>query len=516
MHLKIFKRLMPLVLAVAMVLGSVPSALAAGAGSITLTGATAGKSYSLYKVFDLTMAGAKPEDGVTYAIDADWDAFFFKGDAPTATGGAFITETVPTGKTLNQINRGGKTYYLNLTEANVAAFANAAQAYATGKAADKTVTATGDQVAFTGLDLGYYLVFPEGEATAADASSSVCSLTSTTPNATVNMKGEYPHITKTVDDADVEVGQTVNFTVTGKVPDTAGYSTYTYQITDTMSEGLTFGTDLAQTKLAVKFGDVAIPLKADATLAKDHYAVAFKNNGYVLTFDMAFFQGQKGKPITVTYAATVNDKAVVNYTHNDVFLEYGHDPNNLEKSTPIDVPVYSSRIVVDKYKAGANAEKLAGAKFALYRNVTKDGATKKHYYKFTPATATEAAKVEWVVEGENGAVPADATIVTTDDKGAAQFDGLESGDYFLQETAAPAGYSLLAAPVAVKVTAPQNDAAQHPVGVSVTKEVANQPAGTELPGTGGIGTTIFYATGAILVVGAGVLMFARRRTELEK
>ena len=482
--MKALKKIMPLLLAVAMLFNVVPAAQAAGTGSITVNGTTAGKEYSIYKVFDLVMAGNDASAGVTYSIDSDWTAFF------NGAGAEYLVDQQPSGQNLNQVTVNGATKYVNITENNVSAFANKAQTYAQTLTADSTQPAEGTSLTFSGLDLGYYLVFPK-DAQVKQGNGSLVSLTSTTPNSTVNMKGDYPTIDKTVDDQDVEIGQTPKFTVTGTVPDTAGSATYTYQITDKMSEGLTFGTTVADTNFSIKFGNTAISATADGV------KLAFAGNGYVLTFDMAKFQQYKGQGITIEYTATVNDKAVVNYTHNDVYLEYGHDPNDPDKTTPIDVPVWSSRIVVDKFKSGDESVKLAGAKFVLKN---KDG----KYYKYTAATATEKAKVEWVD------TLAEATEVTTDDQGAATFNGLESGTYYLQETEAPTGYNLLTSDVEVTVTAPAKDSAGKEIGVSQTAKVENK-SGQELPETGGIGTTIFYVVGTALLLGAGVTLFVRRR-----
>lgn len=490
--MKALKKIMPLLLAVAMLFNFVPAAQAAGNGSITVTGTTAGKEYSVYKVFDLVMAGTDANGGVTYSIDADW-APFFNGE-----GKAYLVDRQPEGVSLNQVTVNGAAKYVNITEQNVSEFANKAQAFAQSLTADDTQTAKGTSVTFSRLDLGYYLVFPkDAQVGSKDGKQygSLVSLTSTTPNSTVIMKGDYPTINKTVNDRDVEIGQTPKFTVTGTVPDTAGSATYTYQITDKMSEGLTFGTTVTDTNFSIKFGGTAISTTANGV------TLNFADNGYVLTFDMAKFQQYKGQAITIEYTATVNDKAVVNYTHNDVYLKYGHDPNDLDKTTPIDVPVWSSRIVVDKFKSGDENVKLAGAKFVLMKG--------DKFYKYTPASGDTKAKVEWVDSQDA------ATKVTTDSNGAATFEGLESGTYQLKEITAPAGYNLLTAPVDVTVTAPNNAEPAKPIGVEQIAKVENK-SGQKLPETGGIGTTLFYAVGAALVVAAGVTLFVRRRVNNER
>ena len=95
--------------------------------------------------------------------------------------------------------------------------------------------------------------------------------------------------------------------------------------------------------------------------------------------------------------------------------------------------------------------------------------------------------------------------MTTDKDGAASFDGLANGTYHLVETKAPAGYNQLTAPVTITVNGDDTGAK-----LTVTEKVENQ-AGTLLPSTGGMGTTIFYVLGAVLVVGAGVLLVTKKR-----
>ena len=100
------------------------------------------------------------------------------------------------------------------------------------KVADNTGT-----VKFENLDLGYYLVYPQGatDINTGAGYASISSLTSTTPNGTVNVKATYPTIDKTVDNPDVQVGQTVTYTIKGKVPDTTGYTAYQYVVKDTIA-----------------------------------------------------------------------------------------------------------------------------------------------------------------------------------------------------------------------------------------------------------------------------------------
>ena len=126
------------------------------------------------------------------------------------------------------------------------------------------------------------------------------------------------------------------------------------------------------------------------------------------------------------------------------------------------------------------------------------------------ASPAVEAKVEWV------SAEADATHVTTDDNGAAKFDGLKAGTYYLVETKAPTGYNLLNKPVEVTVTkGVESDTTHLLEKVNAAAPVANY-TGTVLPSTGGIGTTIFYVVGGLLVAGAGIVLITKKRMKKEQ
>lgn len=465
------------------------TAFAAGSGTITVSGTTNGKTYDIYKIFDLTYSG----DNVSYTFDSDWVNFFIGSGAP---GAAYLLNTQPTGGSLNQIVYKGKTYYINITDSNVATFAQTALKWCADNtpAADKTAKASGTSLTFSGLDLGYYLVYPQGAADVKDTYASICSLTSTKPDGTANVKATYPGITKVVDDASVEVGQVVTFTVTGKVPDTTGYTSYKYELKDTMSSGLTFNDKVDN--ITVKFGSANITVPENGKVT---YSIA--DNGFDLNFDMTKYQTYKGQTITVTYQAVVNDAAVATLTENGVTLTYSNDPADSSKTetTPeIEVQVYTSKIVIKKVDGTDKTKLLEKAEFVL---VKKNGSAET-FYKYTPASADADAKVEWVSSVSN------ATVVKTNASGAAEFAGLEDGTYYLRETKSPAGYNLLTEDVSVTVTHKTQNS--KPVGVAVTSEVENK-AGVLLPSTGGKGTMLLLGFGSALFMGTMLVLVTKKR-----
>lgn len=302
-----------------------------------------------------------------------------------------------------------------------------------------------------------------------------------------------PQIEKSVDDNDgtVEIGQKLTYTINGKVPSTKGYSEFTYQVTDTMTEGLTFNKDV---KVAIGGTDVT----ADATITNNE-------NGFVASVNMTKYQDQIDAPVLITYTATVNEKAIQSEKEtNTATLKYSNDPadkNSFEESS-VKVDVFSFNIVINKYATGNESTKLEGAKFVLKNNEGK-------YYKCDAATKA----VSWV------AGKADATEVSTDANGAARFDGLQAGTYSLEETVAPAGYNQLTKDITIVLdkngSATIDGAASAPGAAhSLTTGVANS-TGTVLPETGGTGTVIFVALGALAVICAGVFLVTNKRMSKE-
>ena len=293
------------------------------------------------------------------------------------------------------------------------------------------------------------------------------------------------------DKTSVEVGETVSYTITGKVPDTTGFTTYEYTIADTMSAGLTFQKNVAVTVDGV-------------TLDAGKYVLNQTDNGFTLTIKVMELQEKVGKEIKVTYTAVTNDKAVTVISKNSATLTYSNNPTDSESKTTTpkyEETVYSAKLVIDKYQKDNKSKKLANAKFVLKNDEGK-------YYKYTAATESAAAQVEWVKN------QADATEVTTDTNGAAAFNGLKDGTYKLVETAAPAGYNLLANEVEVTINGA--DATEVDLSsLTATAKVENS-TGTTIPETGGIGTTIFYVAGGLLVLGAVILLITKKRMSSAK
>jgi len=475
--------------------------------------------YDAYRILDMTTTGATDASGnytaVAYTINSAWTGFFATG----AAGAGYIVDNDTDPASLNQITVNGAKKYINITDSNVAEFAKAAFKYAQDNNIAPTTTVTAAKgatsVKFEGLALGYYMIYPRGASVQSGDYTSIVSISNTAPDGKVAQKAEWPGLQKEADDISVEVGQKVTYTLSSKVPDTTGYTKkYEMTFSDTTTAGLTFdGVD----SIVVKIGS--------ATLTKDtDYTVSTETADFSVTIDM--LTGEEGSktakytyndPITVTYTATVNDQAVTKIDENHATLTYHNNPkDNTSKETtpPVVVKTFSAKVVIKKVDGSDKTTPLEGAKFVLRAKTIgqaegdtheSDLAAGKYYYY--DATAKD---VKWVTvtseKAEDLAKDTSITVVTTDAQGKANFDGLENGTYELIEVEAPKGYNLLTTPVQVTVNGSDADETT----LTITTPVENN-SGTQLPSTGGIGTTIFYIIGAILVIGAGVVLVTRRR-----
>ena len=473
------RKLASLLLALVMVFALATTAFASETvtppttGTITVANPVEGQTYTAYKIFDVTYDG----DNYSYTIAVDGsNPWLLKVRYYAAWPDKGLEEHIA-GTPIEQ-----KPYYTINDKFSPADFA----AYLEGEL-DKNptgytgyeLTKQGNVASVSGLPLGYYFV--------ASSSGALCNLTTTNPEVTIHDKNDMP-FEKKADQTDVEVGQTVNYTITGKVPAYTGFTSYTYKVADTMSEGLTFN----QNSIKVTVGGV--DKTTDCTIGKN---VGENANSFTVTIPVLDKKYTIGAEIKVTYSAVVNKQAVAKISPNEARLTYSNDPitGTTYTTTPTVVNVYTSKIVIDKFESGSKTTKLPNAKFVLYKEVTTDAGTSLVYYKWNTDK-----KVEWVAD-KNA-----ATVMTTNAQGEATFGGLADGTYKLEETKAPAGYNPLTAPVEVKVAGSSTDITK----LSVTAEVENK-TGTTLPSTGGMGTTIFYILGSILVVAAVVLLVTKKR-----
>lgn len=471
--MKTMRKLFTVLLALAMTLALAVSAFAADTGSITITNPQGDHTYTAYKIFDVSYDA----DGHYAYTISDTDAAFstVKAYADVTANGLNLTAVANTNKYNVSIGTGF----------SAASFAQHLKTKVGSLGTGTDFTKAGDTMKASGLTLGYYFV--------SGTSGAVCEL-ATAKDIQIRDKNEVPQIEKVVNDDDgtVEIGQVLTYTITGKVPSTTGYTEYTYEVTDTMSEGLTFSKNV---KVTIGGTDVT----AAATITNNE-------NGFVASVNMMNYQDQIDAPVVITYTATVNEKAIQRDKEtNTATLKYSNNPADKTsfKESSVKVEVFSFNIVINKYATGNENTKLEGAKFVLKK------AANGPYYKYDAATKV----VTWVDDKSA------ATEVSTDANGAARFDGLQAGTYSLEETAAPTGYNQLTKDITIVLdetgSATINGAASAPgTDHSLTTGVANS-TGTVLPETGGTGTVIFVALGALAVICAGVFLVTNKRMSKE-
>ena len=310
------------------------------------------------------------------------------------------------------------------------------------------------------------------------------------------------------DSADYDIGDEVPYLLTAQLPENvSAYTSYTLKFVDTMSKGLTYVEGSAEV-----FVNGASAGKVEPSSVAYSGEEAKYVGGTVLTWD---FNNIKAAPynagdhdvITIKYTATLNENAVVGSAGNPnkMHIEFSNNPNGdgmgeTKDDTNI---VFTYKVVVKKVDEGK--EPLHGAQFKLEK-------------KQANGTWEEIKRITISGEKEN--------VFT--------FTGLDAGDYKLTESVTPDGYNTID-PIEFTITATHDIMSDDPrltslngntttgeiiftpntSDGSLTTEVENK-SGSTLPETGGMGTTIFYVLGAILVLGAGVLLIARRRTDSEK
>ncbi len=533
--MKTMKKVLALILSMLMIVSLAVPMMGEGetTPTITIQNAVAGTVYTAYKIFDVSYDAEKTTYSYTISNASPWYGVV-SAYAGTENSGMTLAATKADSTVFN--------VSVDTSRFSAAAFAEYLKEKVTNTPSEVSDTgtslvyneATGTATA-TVPSLGYYFV--------TSTAGSLCNLTTTNPTASIFDKNAVT-FDKTVDDIDVEIGQTVNYTLNGVVPNATGYTEYVYKVSDTLSEGLTFKKDVK-----VMVGDTEIGLTSinDPTAELGDRQIRYRDNGFDLYFNMASAQNSGFKindTITITYSATVNENAVKGDAGNPntATLEYSNDPTNTEsKDTITDKEiVYTVDIEILKHVTDHEETKLSGASFILYKksdnkNDNTDTPTTQ-YYKYD----STAKIVSWVTD------QAQATILTTDTNGKVTFNGIQANsdneaysyEYYLRETAAPEGYNMLEEDIKVNITRTENDTIlngdndlndTHTSTISMTEttdegdvpltnsivKVGNS-SGSALPETGGIGTTIFYVVGGVMMVVAVVLLVTKKKMSNKK
>lgn len=501
--MKIIKKITAMMLSIMMVLGMCSVVSAAGGtteekGTITINNAISGQTYKIYKMLDLESYvsqkdGAGNEIGLySYKPATGWENFFDDGQP----GNAYAT-----------VNKDGYVEWkAGVTKDKAAELAQVALKYATDNSSSITVAGTkeadGNPVTFDNLALGYYLV---------DSSlGTLCGLNTTNPTVNIQEKNDVPSVKKQVgltngkyvDDADANIGDEINFQITIDVKKGA----HNYKLIDTMEKGFDLKDPISNTiptTLQVyAYSDDGV---INDRLVKDtHYTLTKNTNGFTVEFNDAYLKSHETEEykIIVSYVAILTGDAKigkVDGNKNKAKLTYGdNNTTSVESVTNI----YTFGIPVFKY-TGIDTP-LAGATFSLYSDERCTEASRINLFK---ADTTKETYRKFITGKDTGTK---VTEITTIADGKFNITGLKSGTYYLKETAAPKGYNVLAKSVTIVI---DTDGKITIDGTEVTQVGVKNNAGSILPSTGGIGTTIFYIAGAFLVLISGVVLIAKKRTD---
>lgn len=487
---------MAALLAVAMVCAmAIPAFAAGGAGAttgegkITIDNAVIGHTYKIYRILNLQYNDTAKS--FRYEKNDKWGAFVEEQTAYLAVD-----------------SKTGVVTWANSDNADngtaIKALAVAAGQHVTDTpslAADDSKEANSNTVIFDNLPLGWYLVVSDL------TTDAICSIDTTAKQVTIREKNGVPTVTKEVEYAsgswgegnDGNVGDTVNFQTTIYVTD--GNPT-NYVLHDKMSNGLAFQTG-------------TISVKKNGDPFTDYTIVTPTDN---CTFEIKFNENSlhTNDKVVVTYSATINSNAVVGTAgnENETWLKYGNNGETTHGHTK----TYTWKFNILKFFTDSNDEKqyLADVEFVLYRkNNTTDPA---EYAKFDSNNKLTG----WTKnESEAGKLRTNATSNVC-------VEGLDEGTYFLKETATPVGFNSLTSDVEVQITSSCNTLtnATYTVQYKMVNDedfadtddkekvvpIENK-RGTTLPGTGGIGTTIFYVIGGGLMVAAAILLITKKRME---
>ena len=490
------KKILGLLLAMVMMMSVAITAMAEETYSITINNSAEGHTYEAYQIFtgDLSTNG----DVNKVLSNIVW------GSGVSEAGQTALGDAAAKAETLK-------------TEADAKAFAKEVAPYLT-TAAGSASTVTDGKYVISGLAAGYYLVKDKDGSVTGEGDAYTEYIIKVVGNVTTEPKSDVPQVEKKVkdindstddamtdwqDSADYDIGDSVPFQLKATLANNvSSYTTYKVVFHDTLSKGLSYNNDA---KVYID-GEETEGFTVTATVNADGTTTLT-----VSCDDVKALGAGNSSVITVEYTATLNENAVLGSAGNlnNVYLEYSNNPNKSEEgnnetgNTPADkVIVFTYKTIINKVDGEGNP--LPGAEFTLEK-----------YNKKTN---------EWKP----------IAVVKSDDGTTFTFSGLDDGNYRLTETTTPAGYNTID-PIEFTITAEHDVLSDNPALISLSgnattgeitftsnttdgslsADVVNK-AGSTLPETGGMGTTIFYILGGLLVLFAVVFLVSKKRMSSEK
>ena len=495
--MKLFKKLASFILAFAMVMAiAMPSVVMAADNTtykLTLQNTVKDHTYEVYQVFSGTLS---TKDGKKVLSDLKWGSGV-KADAYTVTA-------KEKAKTLT-------------TETTARDFAK--ELVDEKKLSDptQTVQSAADKTEITGLAAGYYLVKDTDNSLKGKNDSYTAYILQVVGDATTSVKSDVPSSEKKVKDindstetettdwqdaADWDIGDEVPFKIEGTLPSNYDkYKTYTLKFHDKEQEGLTFKRDTVK----VFIDDVEIKTGFDVV----------ENPGDGDTFDVVFenlktTSAKNRSKVRVEYKSVLNENANLGKpgNKNTMYMEFSNNPNNEQGGETGKTP--EDTVIVFTYKVSVNKvneknESLEGAEFTLEKRVKPNSDEWKTITK---------------VSGTAGDV--------------FEFTGIDDGEYRLTETRAPDNYDRLSKPIYFTVTAGHVDGANPYLDTFsgnitdgnvgnmafnaniengiLSTTIQNKP-GSSLPETGGMGTTVLYAAGTLMILAAAAFLVMKKKAE---
>lgn len=423
-------------LAAIMMFSTTVPAFAAQAGTITINAnsgqSLAGKQFNVYQLFSLEKGAG---NAYNYTVNPAYKDILqaVTGKSSDADMGDYIASL---GSNTSALRKFSESVRNKIKEK--------------GTAATKTYTAPAGSTTSCSIpvdDMGYYMVDEVTPVAGTHAAASIIMLNTTEPNASINIKSDYPSVTKKIqeddnnvgwnDIGDYNIGQTIPYKYTTKVPSRIGdYATYKFVFHDKADSALTMDTN----SIKVTIGETAI----DKTKYTVNTGDATGGDTFNITFNdlkTAKTGLKAGEEIVVTYNGKINSTAAKTGRpgyENKVQLEYSNNPdsdgNGVTGKTPWDVVVAFTYKVSGTKISSAN-DKLANAKFRLY----------------TDSNCTQEVKT--AKEGSNYVVGASTGAdIVSDSNGVFNIVGLDGGTYYLKEVAAPTGYKPLTSALKLTIT----------------------------------------------------------------